>query len=201
MIRSVKIVVFVYLAKLVATDESDWDLVPPSANSTQCIFKSKSQMLICRGSIGVVECTAISSLPVGFDVFGLNKLNDEHISIEAQKYCLYPRVLNETVYQEKIDGEKNVSLSHMASDDMGLRIPDERCWFRLIELFNATKQIHHAQVEQSESTISLIGEILVVGRHVNKRWMGLWRWNLALRFGLGFGWGFGWGIPPFAFIL
>ncbi|RNA32097.1 hypothetical protein BpHYR1_050503 [Brachionus plicatilis] len=200
MIRSVKTIFLAYLVGLVVTDELEWDLVPPAENGTQCIFKSKNKMLICRGSIGVVECSATISLPVGFDVFGLSSQSIEHGSIESKKYDLYPRILNETVYQDKILKGKNISLSHIESNDVGLRVPDDKCWARLVELFNATSGSQNAQIEQSENRVSLFGEILIIGRQVNKRWLGLWRWSLALRFGLGFGWGFGWGIPPYAFL-
>ncbi|RNA32096.1 hypothetical protein BpHYR1_050502 [Brachionus plicatilis] len=164
------------LVGLAVAQELNWDSIPVIANSSQCMYRPENKMLGCRGSGEVIECEAVSTLPVGFEVFGLGRETLEQVPVESQKFLLYPRASNETVYQNHVveveNVTRNVSLCHMESMEIGLRVPDVKCWARLVELFNASVGTQVVQVEQLEDDVALFGEVLVVDKKAQKRFLG-----------------------------
>ncbi|CAF0862708.1 unnamed protein product [Brachionus calyciflorus] len=195
------LIVLVGLAAAVESDEFKWDTVPPAGNSSQCIYKPETRQLGCRGMSGIVQCEVMGELPKGFEVFGMGREELEGDSpIESIRYFLYPRELNETEYENHIiqveNVAHNVSLYHLESmtETVGLRVPDVKCWSRFIDLFKASTGIQIVKVEDMTTEVSLFGEILVVDKQAQKRWLG---WGLGWG-GLGlWGWGLGWGLNPF----
>lgn len=172
-----KFTLLVALVGLAVAQELNWDSIPVVANSTQCLYRPENKMLGCRGSDQVIECEAVSTLPVGFEIFGLARETLEQVPVESQRFMLYPRGSNDTVYQNHVveveNVTRNVSLRHMESMEVGLRVPDVKCWARLVELFNASVGTQVVQVEQLEDNVALFGEVLVVDRQAQKRWLGL----------------------------
>lgn len=172
-----KVALLVALVGLTVSLEFNWDSIPVVANTTQCLYRVEDRMLGCRGSSEVVECEAISTLPVGFQIFGLGRETLEQVPVESQKFLLYPRGSNDTDYLNHVveveDVIRNVSLCHMESMEVGLRVPDVKCWTRLVELFQPSVGIP-ARVEKLEDNVMLFGEVIVVDKQTQKRWLGLW---------------------------
>ncbi|CAF0784614.1 unnamed protein product [Brachionus calyciflorus] len=185
----------------VAVEEFKWDSVPSAGNNSQCVYRPQSRVLGCRGSDNVVECETVGQLPQGFEVFGLGRESLEGVvSVESQRYWFYPRELNQTVYHNHtVQGQnttEELSLFHLERNQtVGLRVPDVKCWTRLVELFNASVGVHVVPVLNSTTEVPLFGEVLILERQAQKRWLGLGLLGLGLN-PLLFGWGGLWGVAP-----
>jgi len=203
-------VALVVLVGLAVADDIDWEKIPSAGNHSQCVYRSEIRMLGCRGLTGVVECGVLGTLPQGFEVFGLGRETVEGVlPVESTRYWLYPRELNETTYLNHVvevqNVTHNVSLFHLESfnETFGLRVPDVKCWTRLVDLFNASVGTQVVRVEEMSTEVPLFGEVLVLDRQTKKRFLGfgLGLGGLGLGLGgfgfggLGFGWGLGWGLP------
>jgi hypothetical protein len=199
------VALLVTLVGLTVAEEFKWDSVPPAGNSSQCVYRSEHKILGCRSSVGVVECGVVGQLPVGFEVFGLSRV-DGVVPLESQSFWLYPRELNKTIYMNHI-GEvhnvtRNITLWHTESSEfLGLRVPEVKCWTRLVDLFNSSVGTRLVTVGELNTEVEIFGEVLVMDRQTKKRWLGLGLglgWPLGL--GLGWGWGLGWGLPAWALL-
>lgn len=152
-------------------------------NSTNCVYLPETKVLKCKGSSGDVECDVAADLSgLGskkFNVFGIGRLPVEmkDAKPESIKYWLYPRNIdNQTYFNHSIAVEgKLVDLVLYHADkvvDNGLRVPDLKCYERLVSLFNASTENHIVRLEGEESSsnpeVSLFGEILWNDKNLQK---------------------------------
>jgi len=198
--------------------QSERDVVPGLAmdapaegmNSTQCIFKPEEKSVSCRGSVETVECSAVCDTSIlgekhnsKYSVFGIGMMSERDRvegKIESVRYWLYPRKLDNSSYLNHSVVADNgrvvdvvVGCGERFVDVAGLRITDCRCYERLVRLFDdASRQPHMARLETEPTVVQevpLIGEVLVLDKHVQKRWLWGYGWGLGA-----WGWG-GWGFP------
>jgi hypothetical protein len=179
-------------------------------NSTQCIFKPEEKVVSCRGAVETVECSAVCDTSIlgekhssKYSVFGIGMMTERDRiegKIESVRYWLYPRKLDNSTYLNHSVVADNgrvvdvvVGCGDRFVDVAGLRITDCRCYERLVRLLDdASRQPHMARLETEPTVVQevpLIGEVLVLDKHVQKRWLWGYGWGLG-----GWGWG-GWGWP------
>jgi hypothetical protein len=181
-----------------------------SFNHSQCIFRPEDRIFSCRGADAIsVECGAVGEFgDRKFSVFGMGMIPDaEGRSVESMRYWLYPRSLNGTTYANRtvaIEGGRLVDLILWAgeraaagAETLGIRITDLKCYERLVRMFaEASRQPHMVRLEagpQAVQEVPLFGEVLIMDKNVQKRWLWGYGWGLG---GLGWGWGgLGWGWP------
>jgi len=195
--------------------------MPDGMNSTQCIFRPEDKTVSCRGPVETIECPAICDTSIlgekhsnKYSVFGVG-MQSEGARVEGRvetiRYWLYPRKLDNSSYLNHSVVADNgrvvdivVGCGERFVDVAGLRISDCRCYERLVRMFDEAARLPHMARLETEPTIvqeiPLIGEVLVLDKHVQKRWLwgygwgglGGWGWG-----GLGLGWpyygGWGWG--------
>jgi len=202
-----KLTLFLALLGLAcAADDIKWDRIPVAANSSQCIYRTDTSLLSCRGpGEVVVECPGVlDSSRFGarrIDVFGISQIaaaaagGDQ--KPESVRFALFPRDFDNTTYLNdsiQVEGGQQVDLRLRFSADndtassgvAGIRVSDVKCYQRLVDLFNSSAVDHIVQIGNNK--VNLLGEILVADKSAQKRWLGgLWGW------GLGFGWPF-WGL-------
>jgi len=179
--------------------------LPEGMNSTQCIFKPEDKIVSCRGSVETVECPAVCDTSIlgekqnsKYSVYGIGMLSEGRIEGKAEsvRYWLFPRKLDNSSYLNHsvvADNGKVVELvvgcGERFVDVAGLRVTDCRCYERLVRMFDeAARQPHMARLETEPTVVQeipLIGEVLVLDKHVQKRWLWGYGWG-----GLG-GWGWG----------
>lgn len=183
---------------------------PDMFNSSQCIFRPEEKMFSCRSSVETVECPAICDTTIlgekrdsKFSVWGIGIIGREQ-RIENVRYWLYPRKLDNSSYLNHTMVADNgrvvdlvVGCGERFVDVAGLRITDCKCFERLVRMFDVSSRTPHMARLESEPTvvqeIPLIGEVLVLDKHVQKRWLWGFGWG---GMGLGWGWGgLGWGFP------
>jgi hypothetical protein len=153
--------------------------VPTLVNGTQCMFIPTLKKFTCRSDKSIVECDGISHLDgVSFELFGLG-----HMSVsngEVEKYWMYPRDVNSSVYLNHtlISDVKdklpiNVMLYHGDKFvDFGIRVEDLKCYKRLVSLLDSVKEEHLVNIDSElevKPTVSLISEVLVMGRSLSRR--------------------------------
>jgi len=191
--------------------------VPEIFNSSQCIFKPEEKVVSCRRAAETVECPAVCDTSVlgadfekrerKFNVWGIGVIGHEE-RIENVRYWLYPRRLDNSSYLNHTyvaDNGRVVDLvigcGERFVDVAGLRITDCKCYERLVRVFDESSRRPHMSRLESEPTvveeIPLIGEVLVLDKHVQKRW--LWGYGWGGYYGWGwagypyYGYGWGWG--------
>lgn len=177
----------------------------PLANSTRCVYLPESKQLSCKWMEQVIECDAVCERSAlgssrSFSIFGIGKLSAEfsNSSIESIRYFLYPRDLNNQTYYNYsmvVDGKViDLVLYYGESGvETGLRIPNLRCYERLVNLFRQSTEHHIVKLEGSGSEVQLIGEILSNDKNVQKRWLWGYGWGLGYPWGWG-GLGYGYGL-------
>lgn len=178
-------------------------------NHSQCVFKPEDKLVSCRVSpVETVECSAVcdtSALGSGehknrYNVYGIGlraDCGDKCDQIESKRYWLYPRKLDNTTYlNHSVVAENGKRFDTVVGcgenkfiDVVGLRVNDCRCYERLVRVFEETSKL--PQMVRLESgpavleEVGLVGEILVLDKSVQKRWL----------YGYGFGLNglYGWG--------
>jgi hypothetical protein len=180
-------------------------------NSSQCIYKPEERILSCRGPSDPIECnTVLDTTLIGdkpttrFNIFGISLATENDRSdakIEQVRYWLHPRRLDNSSYLNHscvADNGKVVDIVLGCGDKFvdvaGLRVADCKCFARFVKLFDvSTRQPHMVRLETEPTVVQeipLIGEVLVLDKHVSKRWLWGYGWG---GLGLGWGWGgFGW---------
>ena len=116
------------------------------------------------------------------------------------RYWLYPRKLDNSTYFNH-----TIKVGNVLSDlvlyygdkfvEYGLRVTDLSCYDRLVGLFRESTMIHEVPLEESKIEVPLFGEILVMDKNVQKKWLYGYGWGLG---SLGWGWGglgYGLGYP------
>jgi len=177
--------------------------MPEGFNSSRCIYRPEEKILSCRGSVETIECNAEcdtkalgSKFENKYSIYGIGLVGEKSESIESTKYFMYPRKLDNSSYvNHTVIGENGKVFNSVIGcgdkfiDVVGMRIPDCKCFERLVKIFESGSRVPQMVRLETEPTvvqeIPLIGEILVLDKNVQKRW--LW----------GYGWG-SWGWSPYA---
>jgi hypothetical protein len=124
-------------------------------------------------------------------------------AVESMRYWLYPRSLNGTTYANRTVALENGRVADLMlwygeraateGQQLGVRVTDVQCYERLVRLFaDASRQPHMVRLEagpQAVQEIPLFGEVLVMDKNVQKRWLWGYGWGLG-----SWGWG-AWGWP------
>jgi hypothetical protein len=174
-------------------------------NSSQCIFNTEDKMLSCKGPVEAVQCAAVCDTAIlgdkehrKFNIYGIGMVAERvEGKIESVRYWLMPRKMDNSSYlNHSVIAENGkvvdivVGCGEKFVDVAGLRVTDCRCYERLVRMFDeAAKQPHMVRLETEPTVVQevpLLGEILVLDKHVQKRWLWGYGWG-----GLGWGWG-GW---------
>jgi len=190
-----------------AQDQSPMMDANGSFNHSQCIFRPEERQIACRGADGVsIECGAVGEFgDRRFSVFGMSMIPDvaEGRAVESMRYWLYPRSLNGTTYANRTVALENGRVADLMlwygeraateGQQLGVRVTDVQCYERLVRLFaDASRQPHMVRLEagpQAVQEIPLFGEVLVMDKNVQKRWLWGYGWGLG-----SWGWG-AWGWP------
>jgi hypothetical protein len=173
-------------------------------NSSQCIYNVEDKVLSCKGAVEAIECPAVCDTAIlgekarsRFNIYGIGMVAERvEGKMESVRYWLHPRKLDNSSYLNHTvvaDNGKQVDLvvgcGERFVDVAGLRISDCKCYERLVRQFDeAARQPRMVRVETEPTVVQeipLIGEILVLDKHVQKRWLWGYGWG-----GLG-GWGWG----------
>jgi len=194
-----------FVAGLAKAQDSPMMDANGSFNHSQCIFRPEDRQFSCRGADGIsIECPAVGELGERkFSVFGMGMIPDvaEGRGVESMRYWLYPRSLNGTTYANRTITLENGRVADLilwsgeraSSESVGIRVTDVKCYERLVRLFaDASRVPHMVRLEsgpQSVQEVPLFGEILIMDKNVQKRWLWGYGWGLG-----GWGWG-GWGWP------
>lgn len=172
----------------------------PATNVSRCIYSIKEEQLSCQDGIKTIECDAsIDVTKLGwshpFNIFGIKRC--ENVSEpESVRFVLYPRDLDNATYVESehvVDGTPvNISLFFDEKKQLfpGVRIRQASCFEKLVKLFSESTVVHEVKI--GENKVSLVSEILVMDKHVHKRWL----WGFGF-----FPWSFLWGWNAFGFPL
>jgi hypothetical protein len=180
-------------------------LAKSQEQSSQCIFKPEERLFTCRNvnESNVAECEAVAEFgDRRFSVFGIGMIQDvaESSGVESTRYWLYPRSFNATSIADrkvKLYGNHSVILQDGRVADLmlwygerattegqqlGIRVTDVKCYERLVRLFaNSSRQPHMIRLEagpQAVQEVPVFGEVLVMDKNFQKRWL----------------WGYGWGL-------
>ena len=184
-------------------------------NSTQCVFKPEDSRVTCRIMMENIECPAvIDTVVLGpkferrLSVFGMSIMRMEK-SIERVRYWLHPRKMDNSSYlphsMKHPESGKEIDIvvgcGERWEDVAGLRITDCKCFERLVRMFDESSlRPHIARLETMPTIVQevpLFGEILVLDKAVQKRW--LWGYGWGGYYGWGwagypyYGYGWGWG--------
>jgi len=179
--------------------------MPEGFNHSSCIFKPEENILLCKNSVDTIECPAVCETTLlgpsfnkshRYNVFGIGLFPEKIETGVSARWPLYPRKLDNSSYiKNKIVGENSkvfelvLACSEKVSDFVGVRITDCKCWERMVKIFEVASKVPHMARLETEPTvveeIPLIGEILVLDKAVQKRWLWGYGWG-GLR---GFGWG------------
>jgi len=177
-------------------------------NHSQCIVKPEERIFSCKSAGQAIECPAsveLSQLGDRWSIFGLSMIQGSDESrFESMRYWLYPRKMNASSYMNRsveLEGGRSVDLQLWAGesrDSVGIRITDVKCYERLVRLFaDAGRAPHMVRLEAGSNIVQeipLFGEVLVMDKNVQKRWLWGYGW------GLGYGWGWGgWGWPYYGY--
>lgn len=174
-------------------------------NVTQCVYRPEDKVIVCERVVGEegrrVECPVVFEFPeqnhtVSFKVFGLGFVPElrDAMPLESVRYWLYPRQFdNNTYYSHTVivkDGINNLHLYYgekRIENFYGFRVNDLKSYVRLVELLReGVEYMIPVEGLDSNSTVPMIGEVLVYDKDVSKRWL------LGYGFGLGLGgWGYG----------
>jgi hypothetical protein len=184
----------------------------PGFNSSQCIFNSEEKSFTCKTAAESIECGAVCDTTVlgerhqnKFNVYGIGMMSEKVDG--TPRFWMYPRRLDNSSYLNHTvvgEGGKVFDIvlgcggdkAFEKSEVVGLRITDCKCYERLTKMFDESAKQPHMVRQETEPTvvqeIPLIGEVLVLDKHVQKRWLWGYGWG-GLGWG-GWGWG-GWGYP------
>lgn len=179
--------------------------MPEGFNHSSCIFKPEENVLSCRSPFETIECPAVCETTLlgpsynksnRYNVFGIGICPEKIDNLVSARFPIYPRKLDNSSYiKNKVVGENNkvfdlvMTCSEKVSDFVGVRITDCKCWEKMVKIFESAIKVPHMARLETEPTvveeIPLIGEILVLDKTVQKRWLWGYGWG-GLR---GFGWG------------
>lgn len=157
-------------------------------------------------TVGLIECPAVFECKGDrvFRVFGLSRIPEMvEGKTEMMRYWLYPRKLdNSTYFNHTIRiGDALSDLVLYFGDkfiDYGFRVTDLKCYERLVGLFKESTMTHLVPLEGIKTEVPLFGEVLVLDKNVQKKWLYGYGWGLGSSLGWGWG-GLGYGYPYSAY--
>jgi len=181
--------------------------IPDGMNATQCIYKPLEDLITCKSSSETIECATtlvIDSLNVTNDhVYGISAVpcTDAKCTLETAKFWLFPRKIdNATTYRNHTVANGTIDLQlwsgEAASNVRGIKVTDVTCYTKLAKSINegckTPRMVRVANnLTNTVEEAGLCGEILVLDKTVQKRWLYGYGWGLG---GLGSYWGWG-GYP------
>ena len=181
--------------------------IPDGMNASQCIYKPEENTLTCKSPSETIECAttlvAGSLNATATHVYGIAAVpcTDAKCSLETTKFWLFPRNIdNATTYRNRtaLNGTIELQLwsGEAASNVRGLNITDLTCYTKLAKtITEGCKTPRMVRVTSNWTNtveeVGLCGEILVLDKTMQKRWLYGYGWGLG---GLGSLWGWG-GYP------
>lgn len=186
----------------VATEEMRREIIETDMKATKCMFKTEDDMVSCKKGDEIVECNAVRDLSLLSDdelekmpripILGIGMIDKE-----SNRFPLYPRYVNETIYRPAVCERKELPIvfgcGKKFASAVGVRVEDCKCFEKLsVMLKIAAKEPFMGEVKDMEEKVEMISEMLIMDKEVKKRFLwGGYGWG-----GLGWGWGgFGWGLP------
>jgi hypothetical protein len=172
-------------------------------NVTKCIFNHETRVLNCHGFTGEVECPTVFETTGDLEsrVFGLGIIPElVNAKVDQVRFWLYPRSLDNVSYGNHtvtVDGAVRDIVLYFGAKfvEYGLRVPDLKCYQRLVGLIRGSSTGRIVNLESDlpvKPVVSLIGEVLILDKEVSKRWLWGYGWGLNN----GWGWsGLGYGYP------
>lgn len=179
-----------------STSEKAMDMMmdmPEGFNHSQCIYRPDDKVLSCKGLVETVECSTIAEMSVlgekKFNLFGIGMIPDfTENKLESMKYWLYPRKVDNSTYLNRtvsIENGKSVDLvlyyNEKSTEQVGFRVTDLKCYEKLVRLFADASRVPRMFRLESESNIvqevPLFGEILVLDKAIQKRWLWGYTWS------------------------
>lgn len=155
------------------------------ANRTQCVFIRENSMINCKGPVGIFECEATANFTgLGahkFELYGIGarverepEVERNEIESEFERYFLYPRKLDNSGWFNhtmKVD-DREVTVAIYNSfkfNFFGFRVKEERCFERLVDIFNSTTSFETVKVEPNMQEVRLLGEIMIVDKPIQPK--------------------------------
>jgi len=186
--------------------------IPDGMNASQCIYKPDESLLTCKGPTETVECKTpfmIGSFnATAHHVYGISAVpctDATKCTLETSKFWLFPRKIeNTTTYLNHTFANGTVDLQlwsgEWASNVLGLNVADVACYTKRAKVITeGCKTPRMSRVTSNWTNtveeVGLCGEILVLDKTVQKRWLYGYGWGLG---GLGSLWGWG-GYPYYGY--
>jgi hypothetical protein len=177
---ALSLVFIVGLAMSSVVEEFNWENIPESENSSQCVYRSDERSLDCRAFGVLMECPAALELnsSLKFEVFGIGRnasIKSLVTPIESRVFELYPRKLNNQTYHKVFVDDKPAELFlyfGKKSSSLGIRVTDRKCFIQLIHVvFGLCKSHDVANFVEGNKTekVDFIGEVLIAEKKVDKR--------------------------------
>jgi len=144
----------------------DTTQTPPAEllNRTECAYFAPTGVLSCHGPRGLVECGANVTWPMEFEyqLFGVG-LFDETTTM---RYRLLPRRLDNTAWERGVwtdEGVERFASLYTTEENQwyGLRVRDEKCYTRLVELFRESNRREPTVVNGETKPVYVVGDLMV----------------------------------------